>query len=144
MPKYKKGRKSQVDIEAFKEEIAADRHHMFRSSWMAYIAAAIFLVSSIILNAGVWSPLGTTPSTLMKVVFYGIRGGLVALFYFFALIAWGNVTELRGGVMGIKAIIFLAVISLIQTFENGYVFLVGLLGVILISVYIWLIQAKIQ
>jgi hypothetical protein len=146
MPKYRKGKKRAVVQELVELEAAADRRLMFKSAIITYIIAGLLLGLSIFLNSEMWTPFGTqsTMSTTIKVVDYALRGGIVALFYLFMIVAWGNTKELRGGVLELKEIAVLIGISLVQTYLDGYVFLVGTVGVVLVSIYIWFMQVKIE
>ncbi|HMF33707.1 MAG TPA: hypothetical protein VKK79_19945 [Candidatus Lokiarchaeia archaeon] len=144
MPKYRKGKRRQVQKELIQIEAAVDRRLMFKSAFITYVIAGVFLVFSLFLNSEMWLPFGVPTSTLIKVANYGIRGGVTVGFFFFMIVAWGNTKELRGGVLEIKEIAILIGLTLVQTFKNGYVFLVGIAGVVLISVYIWLMQQKLE
>ncbi len=144
MPKYRKDRKFVLQKEEKKREGVTEKNRMYNSSVKSYIAALVFLGLSVIFNTELVRPFGTDIGRLEKLIEYGFRGLLVMLFYLFALLAWGNLKELRGGVIGVKEIVTLMVMSLVQTMLNGYVFLAATVGVVAVCVYIWLMQVKIE
>ncbi len=127
-----------------KREGATETSRMFGTSIRAYLIAAVFLVLSIIFNSELIRPFGTEIGRLLKLIEYGFRGLLVIGFFMFALISWGNLKELRGSIIGIKEIIILMLMALLQTILNSYVFLAAVVGVTIVSIYIWLMQVKIE
>jgi len=144
MPKYRKGRKRVAEKQALKQGVAAEQRFMFSSSLKAYVLAGIFLAVSLLLNTELISLVTADTGKFTKALAYALRGGVVVAFFFFAWLAWGNLKEVRGRIFGLKEMIFLIVISLLQTLLNGYVFLVALVGVVLVCVYMWVMQIKIQ
>ncbi len=144
MPKYRKDRKFASLKEEQKREGATETSRMFGTSIRAYLIAAVFLVLSIIFNSELIRPFGTDIGRLLKLIEYGFRGLLVIGFFMFALISWGNLKELRGSIIGIKEIIILMLMALLQTILNSYVFLAAVVGVTIVSIYIWLMQVKIE
>ncbi len=144
MPKYRKDRKFVAQKEEKKREGVTEKSRMFNSTFKAYVVALVFLALSLLFNTELIQLIGTDAGKFDKLIVYGFRGLLVILFFFFGLVAWGNLKELRGSIIGVKEIITLAVMSLVQTMLNGYVFLAATVGVLAICVYIWLMQVKIQ
>ncbi len=144
MPKYRKDRKFVAQKEEKKREGVTEKSRMFNSTYKAYVVALVFLALSLIFNTELFQLLASDAGKLEKLIVYGFRGLLVILFFFFALIAWGNLKELRGSIIGMKEIITLIVMALVQTMLNGYVFLAATLGVATICIYIWLMQVKIE
>ncbi len=144
MPKYRKDRKFVAQKEEKKREGVTEKSRMFSSTYKAYIVALIFLGLSLIFNSELIRIFGTDVGRMEKLIEYGFRGLLVILFFFFALIAWGNLKELRGSIIGLKEIITLIIMALVQTMLNGYVFLAATLGVAAICIYVWLMQVKIE
>src|SRR4030042_1532975 len=139
MPKYRKDRKYVAQKEGKKREGISEIGLMYKSSVKTYIVAIIFLVLSIIFNMElVPITFGPEHDTLFKILVYGFRGVFVIGFFLFAFISWGNLMELRGGLMGLKEIIILIVISLMQTVRNPYVFLAASVGIFGVCIYIWL------
>ncbi len=144
MPKYRKDRKFVLEKEEKKREGETEKSRMFNSTVKAYIVALFFLGLSIIFNTETIRIFGTEIGRLEKLIEYGFRGLLVILFFFFALLAWGNLKELRGSIIGVKEIITLIVMALVQTLLNGYVFLAATIGVMAVCIYVWLMQVKIE
>ncbi len=128
-----------------KREGETEKSRMYGSTVKAYIVALVFLSLSLIFNTELIPLLsGANIGRLEKLIVYGFRGLLVILFFFFALIAWGNLKELRGSIIGLREIIVLATMALVQTMLSVYVFLAATVGVLVICIYIWLMQVKIE
>lgn len=117
---------------------------MFSSSLITYMLAGVFLVFSILMNAKVLEIPNPDATTPLKVVDVLLRGGLIILFFFFMFVSMGNLKELRGYIMTWKEMLFLIIISLFQTITEGWALLTATLGIIIILVYFYFIQGKIQ
>ena len=56
------------------------------------------------------------------------------------MISIGNFKELTGKPVGLKEILLLVGLSLVQTMKNLYVFIFALIGLSLLLIYLYLIQ----
>ncbi len=143
MPKYRKTSKQAVDKQQKSRNLQSLKYFMFSSALKGFIVAGVFLVLSLLFNAEL-VPLFTESSTTFKIVNVLIRGGLIIGFFFFIFVSFVNLRELRGKVSEWQDIVLLAVISILQGILSGWVVLVALVGIILLVLYFWVLQVKVE
>ncbi|MCF2138954.1 MAG: hypothetical protein K9W44_02715 [Candidatus Lokiarchaeota archaeon] len=126
---------------------------MFNSAKISYILALIFFIISFLFNGLIitpWNDLVQNAAssaegpTALGVIDIAIKSVSIILFFLFAFISWGNLQELRGYIITWKEMVVLIILTLIQATINGTVFLISTIGVIIILVYFYFIQAKIS
>ena len=69
-----------------------------------------------------------------------IKVSLILLSFLFMMISIGNYKELTGKPVGLKEILLLIGLSLVQTMKNLYVFIFSLIGLAILLIYLYLIQ----
>lgn len=116
-----------------------DEHFAFKTVIFSALLGCLFLVFSILFNAEI-------------VTFFMIQGGLwsiidivlkvfiILLFFFFILVSIGNYKELTGKPLKLKEVLFIFIISIIQSFRNPVVFAFTFFGLIILSIYLYLVQ----
>jgi hypothetical protein len=146
MPKFKKDKeqKKQQDLEQQKIQKALLKQSMFKSSYISYLLAAVMFIISFIFNGKFVTIPNSSNSTAITVLDVLLKAFAIILFFFFAFVAFGNYMELEGYIMDYKHIILLVAFALLQSSTELYVFLASLGGVVLILVYMYFIQAKVQ
>ncbi|MHA1776222.1 MAG: hypothetical protein DRO88_11965 [Promethearchaeia archaeon] len=127
--------------------------HMFNSAKISYILALVFFIISFLFNGiliNPWVNLVENASsaangpTFVGVLDILIKSLSIILFFLFGFISLGNLQELRGYIVTWKEMVVLIVLSLFQATINGTVFLISTIGVIIILVYFYFMQAKIS
>ena len=126
---------------------------MFNSAKVTYTIALIFFIISFLFNGLIISPWielvensveGAEGPTFLGVIDIVIKSGAIIIFFLFAFISLGNFQELRGYIMTWKEMTVLIVLTLIQATANGNVFIISSLGIIIIVIYMFFIQAKVS
>ncbi len=126
---------------------------MFNSAKITYIFAFVFFIISFLFNGLIISPWielvensveGAEGPTFLGVIDIVIKSVSVILFFLFAFISLGNFQELRGYIMTWKEMSVLIILTLIQATANGNVFLISTLGIVIILIYMFFIQAKVN
>ncbi|MHA1731082.1 MAG: hypothetical protein ACTSU5_04030 [Promethearchaeota archaeon] len=143
MPKYRKVAKKEVDKKKKQEELQNLKFFMFSTALKGYIVAGVFLVLSLLFNGQI-VPLFTESSTALKVVNVLIKGGVITCFFLFIFVSFVNLRELRGKVSEWPDIVLLSVISILQGILDGWVVLTSTIGIVLLLVYVWLMQVKLE
>ena len=143
MPKYKKGKKRAQEEEETRKKLSDQKSEMYNSSIRSLIVAGVCLVLSFLLNANI-IPITVETGSAVDVLLIILKSLLITLFYTFTLIGLANTMELRGKPSSIREIIIIGVISLIQGVLSLPVFLLSVVGILLSSIYLWAIQAKVE
>lgn len=152
MPKISK---KQTQANLNRKEIALQKTQlkmtMYKSALFTFLLAALMLVISFLFNGRIISSwvqnvenVETTGKDFYNTLDIIIRTVSVVLFFLFCLISIGNLQELRGYVVTWKEMVVLIVLSLIQTTISGAVFALSLLGIVVVLVYMYFIQGKIE
>lgn len=143
MPKYKKGKKQTEQYQEEVERVSDLKSKMFSSSMISILIGGVLLVVSLILNNNL-IPISTVSGSALDIVVIFIKSLVIILFYAFVLIGLANNKELKGKPISYKEIIILAALALIQSVRSGYVFGISLAGILIVTFYLWVVQAKVQ
>jgi len=111
----------------------------YRSVLLSSIFGGVFLVLSIILN-GEFIKIFTSDDLLWVSIDIVLKVLTILFFFFFMTISIGNYKELTGKPINFKIILLLFFLSLIQSFRNSIVFSFTLIGLLVITVYLYVVQ----
>ncbi|MBD3211092.1 MAG: hypothetical protein GF311_00665 [Candidatus Lokiarchaeota archaeon] len=124
--KKKKGKEEREDIG-------------YRTVIFTAIITGTLFIASLLFNGEIFS-LTFSNNLIFELVEIVIRTILILLFFLFFTISYANYRDLVGKPIGWKELLFILVLSIIQSILNVYVFLLSLIGLILILLYLYLIQ----
>jgi hypothetical protein len=124
--KKKKGKEEREDIG-------------YRTVIFTAIITGTLFIASLLFNGEIIS-LTFSNNLIFELVEIVIRTILILLFFLFFTISYANYRDLVGKPIGWKELLFILVLSIIQSILNVYVFLLSLIGLILILMYLYLIQ----
>ncbi|TXT61894.1 MAG: conserved membrane protein of unknown function [Promethearchaeota archaeon] len=111
----------------------------YRTVIFTAIITGVLFIASLLFNGEIISL--TFPNNIIfELVKIVIRTILILLFFLFFTISYANYRDLVGKPIGWKELLFLLILSMIQSILNVYVFVLSLLGLILILLYLYLIQ----
>ncbi len=147
MPKVKKSKKSRPGISEARKMavmVAIRRRSMFKSGIITYIIAVLLFVVSFLFNGRFVSIPNPDETTSIQILDIVIKSGSLILFFFFFLIAVANYQELRGYVLTWKGMLIVVALALVQASTEGVILLIAAMGVILILVYFYFIQGKLE
>jgi len=111
----------------------------YRSVILSAIIAGILLIISILLNGGYLS-LFPSETILLQTLDITVKVLVILFFFIFITISIGNYKELTGKPLDLKLIAIIFIFSLIQAFRDSIVFSFSLMGLLLITVYLFLVQ----
>ena len=111
----------------------------YRSVILSAIIAGILLIISILLNGGYLS-LFPSETVLLQTLDITIKVLVILFFFIFMTISIGNYKELTGKPLDLKLIAIIFIFSLIQAFRDSIVISFSLIGLLLITVYLFLVQ----
>ncbi|MHA1820765.1 MAG: hypothetical protein ACTSU2_04670 [Promethearchaeota archaeon] len=143
MPKYKKGRKYIQKAEETKQSLLNLKKSMFNSALKSLIIAAVFLVLSLLFNGEIIK-ISAESGTAKDILLLLSKAAIITLYYLFVVIGFANARELEGRPIGLMEIIFIAIFSLIQSIRSAAVFWLSLSGVLLVTLYLWVVQIKVE
>jgi len=143
MPKIKKVNKRAEEYEQELQRLSDMKRQMYSSGLRSYLLAAACLAVSLILNNNL-IPITVDSGSPLDILLIIVKSASVILFFTFFLLGLANNRELMGKSSTIREIIFLVIISLIQTVRSGSVFWLSLAGIALVIIYIWAVQVKVQ
>jgi hypothetical protein len=126
------------------EQMEFEKKFMLVSAIKTYLIAALFLVGSLLLNLDFVTIPTFLSDEMMEIFTILLNSLLIIMFFFFALIAMGNMQEVRGYILDWKGILLLIFISIIQGFLDGWVIFVSGMGIILVITYLYFLQGKVQ
>lgn len=145
MPKYKKKRGTRKKQKKKKRQKIEDlKAHLLLSASKAFLVGLGFLIASLLFNLEIVDLFGTPEETWLKVADVLVKGGCILGFFFFGLVALINTRELRGKVSEWQDLVLLSVISILQGVLSGWVVLTAVVGIVLILLYLWTIQVKLE
>jgi len=111
----------------------------YRSVILSAIIAGILLIISILLNGG-YLPLFPSETIPLQTLDITVKVSVILFFFIFITISIGNYKELTGKPLDLKLIAIIFIFSLIQAFRDSIVFSFSLIGLLLITVYLFLVQ----
>lgn len=111
----------------------------YRSVILSAIIAGILLIISILLNGG-YLTLFPSETILLQTLDITVKVFVILFFFIFITISIGNYKELTGKPLDLKLIAIIFIFSLIQAFRNTIVFSFSLIGLLIITVYLFLVQ----
>ncbi|MFX1337121.1 MAG: hypothetical protein ACFFDK_00785 [Promethearchaeota archaeon] len=136
MPKFKKKSKRSLKSKRISE---SDESSILKSLKNSAILAGIFLTLSLFLNTE-YIKYFMNRGIYWDILDVSIKVSLILLSFLFMTISLGNYKELTGKPVGLKEILLLVGLSLVQTMKNLYVFIFTLIGLGLLLIYLYLIQ----
>ena len=137
MPKFQKepGKESRIrENQSFNEDFA------FRSLIITTIVGVACFIISILVNVVEIYSILNIQNSFFDLIDLIIRISVVLLFFFFMTISLGNYKDLLGKPSNWQEIAFLFFLSIIQTMRNIYVFGFTVLGLVIFTCYLYLIQ----
>jgi predicted neutral ceramidase superfamily lipid hydrolase len=145
MPKIKKSYEElQEEKRSYLENVEFEKQFMYVSALKTYPIMLICSVLSLILNLKILVIPDFTSETAMTFLNIMIKVLLLLGFFFFGIIAFANIIELKGKVMTWRELIILMLLTLIQGIFDGWVILGCILGIIAIITYVYFIQGRIE
>lgn len=144
MPKYRKGRKkTQEKYRKELKELKERKNDMFTSTMISIGIGIGCFILSLLFNGNI-IPVETTAGSALDVVMIIVRSLMIILFFTFTFLGLANSLELRGSPASIREIIIVAIIALIQSVRSGAVFGLSLVGILLVILYLWSMQPKVE
>ncbi|WP_371801986.1 hypothetical protein [Candidatus Lokiarchaeum ossiferum] len=157
MPKIEKKKKTrQEKLRDLENQKAILKQSMFKSSFITYLIAAIFLIISFLFNGlaiNGWvdlvneAALKVENNEGMPFIYIAdilIKTISIIAFFFFTLISVANYRELSGYLMSWKELLVLLIITLIQATTSGLIFVICACGVAIVLTYMYFIQGKVN
>ena len=136
MPKFKKKPKK---TSKSKRTSGSDEKVILKSLKNSAILAGVFLTLSLFFNTEIITYF-MNRGIYWDILDVSIKVSLILLSFLFMMISIGNFKELTGKPVGLKEILLLVGLSLVQTMKNLYVFIFALIGLGLLLIYLYLIQ----
>ena len=136
MPKFKKKPKK---TSKSKRTSGSDEKVILKSLKKSAILAGVFLTLSLFFNTEIITYF-MNRGIYWDILDVSIKVSLILLSFLFMVISIGNFKELTGKPVGLKEILLLVGLSLVQTMKNLYVFIFALIGLGLLLIYLYLIQ----
>jgi hypothetical protein len=147
VPKIQKSKKNHPGMSEARKRavlVAIRRRSMFKSAIITYVMAVLFFIASFLFN-GLYIVIPNPDETMtIQILEIVIKSGSLIFFFFFLLIAAANYQELRGYVLTWKGVLIFVVLTLIQATADGIIFLISAIGIVLILVYFFFIQGKLE
>ena len=144
MPKYKKGKKrQQLENEENLKSFSDQKRNMYASSIRSLIFGGIVLIFSLIFN-GNMIPIDVGAGTGLDVILTLVKSLLIILFYSFVFLGIANSMELKGKPATMREVIMILILSLFQSIRSPSVFWISLAGILLINLYFWAVQSKVE
>jgi hypothetical protein len=136
MPKFKKKPKKTSKSKRISD---SDEKVILKSLKKSAILAGVFLTLSLFFNTEIITYF-MNRGIYWDILDVSIKVSLILLSFLFMMISIGNFKELTGKPVGLKEILLLVGLSLVQTMKNLYVFIFALIGLGLLLIYLYLIQ----
>ena len=136
MPKFKKKPKKTPKSKRISD---SDEKVILKSLKKSAILAGVFLTLSLFFNTEIITYF-MNRGIYWDILDVSIKVSLILLSFLFMMISVGNFKELTGKPVGLKEILLLVGLSLVQTMKNLYVFIFALIGLGLLLIYLYLIQ----
>ena len=143
MPKYKKVKKKSAELKKIQRELTDLKQNVFSSAIKSLIIGGVFLILSILFNGNVIST-EFEQGTALDILMILVKSLIIVLFYTFILLSVANSMELKGNPASFREIIIIGVLSLIQSVLSSAVFWLSLFGIIIITLYLWIVQIKVE
>ena len=144
MPKYKKGKKrQQLENEEKVKSFSDQKSYIYNSSIKSLILGGILLIFSLIFN-GNMIPIESEVGTALDVILTLVKSLIIILFYSFVFLGIANSMELKGKPASMKIVLIISILSLFQSIRSAYVFWISLAGILLINLYFWALQSKVE
>ncbi len=132
-------RKKPKKTSKLKRITESDEKVIMKSLRKSAILAGIFITMSLLFNTEIITYF-MNRGIYWDIVDVSIKVSLILLSFLFMMISIGNYKELTGKPVGLKEIVLLTGLSLVQTMKNLYVFIFTLISLLLLLVYLYLIQ----
>jgi len=136
MPKFKDKSKKTSKSKRISDN---DESDILKSLKNSAILGGIFLTFSLFFNTEIINYF-MNRGIYWDILDVSIKVSLILLSFLFMMISLGNYKELTGKPVGLKEILLLFGLSLVQTMKNLYVFIFTLIGLGLLLIYLYLIQ----
>lgn len=136
MPKFKKKPKKTSKSKKISGSV---EKVILKSLKKSAILAGVFLTLSLFFNTEIITYF-MNRGIYWDILDVSIKVSLILLSFLFMMISIGNFKELTGKPVGLKEILLLVGLSLVQTMKNLYVFIFALIGLGLLLIYLYLIQ----
>ncbi|TXT63881.1 MAG: conserved membrane protein of unknown function [Promethearchaeota archaeon] len=134
MPKLKKARRNKQAT-----PIEDKQNYAYKSIVISIILSLACLTISLFFNGELIS-ITLSGDAIWKLIDIIIKVFSILMFFLFVIIVIGNYKELTGKPMNWKELLFVFIISLIQSILNLTVFIITLIGLILVIIYLYLSQ----
>ncbi|MCK4797748.1 MAG: hypothetical protein KAT05_10215, partial [Spirochaetes bacterium] len=82
--------------------------------------------------------------TALDVILTLVKSLLIILFYSFVFLGIANSMELKGKPATMREVILILILSLFQSIRSPSVFWISLAGILLINLYFWAIQFRVE
>jgi formate/nitrite transporter FocA (FNT family) len=116
-----------------------DEKGILKSLRKSAVLAGVFITLSLLFNTEIITYF-MNRGIYWDIVDVSIKVSLILFSFLFMMVSIGNYKELTGKPVGLKEIVLLIGLSLVQTMKNLYVFIFTLIGLLLLLVYLYLIQ----
>jgi hypothetical protein len=136
MPKFKKKSKK---VSRAKKISKRDEQFIMRSLKISAFLAIIFSALSLLLNGEIITYF-MNRDVYWDIIDVSIKVSVIIFSFLFSVVSVGNYKELTGKPIEIKEILLFIGLSLLQTVNNLYVFIFTLIGIVLLSFYLFFIQ----
>lgn len=136
MPKFKKKPKKSSKSKRISD---SDEKLILKSLKSSAVLAGIFITLSLFFNTEIIKYF-MNRGIYWDILDVSIKVSLILLSFLFMMISLGNYKELTGKPVGLKEILLLVGLSLVQTMKNLYVFIFTLIGLGLLLIYLYLVQ----
>lgn len=144
MPKYKKGKKRlQLANEEKLKSFSDQKRNIYASSIRSLILGGIVLIISLIIN-GNMIQIEVEVGTPIDVILTLVKSLVIILFYSFVFLGIANSMELKGKPATMREVIIILILSLFQSIRSPSVFWISLAGILLINMYFWAVQSKVE
>jgi len=136
MPKPGKNSKK---VRRVKKISTRDEQFIMRSLKISAFLAIIFSALSLLLNGEIITYF-MNRDVYWDIIDVSIKVSVIIFSFLFSVVSVGNYKELTGKPIEIKEILLFIGLSLLQTVNNLYVFIFTLIGIVLLSFYLFFIQ----
>ncbi len=134
MPKLKK-----IEKKAKKDRPRDVEDYAFKSIIISALFSLLCLIISLFFNGELIS-ITINDNVIWQLIEILIRVFSILFFFLFMIVIIGNYKELTGKPISWKTLTFVFILSIIQSFLDLKVFIITLIGLIFLTIYLYLIQ----
>jgi hypothetical protein len=134
-----KVRKNKINTKKSRNSSNYDEKFAYRTVISSVILAGISLIVSFLFNAEIIT-FFMDQGLFLSIIDIIIKVLAILLFCIFMIVSLGNYRELVGKPLKLRSIIFIFLISLLQSFRNSIVFSFTLVGLLLLLIYLYFIH----